>query len=122
MGIGAGERIKRARKVKNFTVEDVAKSINISVEELERIENGDDLCILNWTIVQGIRLAVLLGLRLSEVIGEEVFSFEELALILTSLIEYSSNKKGLHMEEDIALLVKKVGKLQKNINSNINFY
>lgn len=118
MGIGLGPRVKAARKRKDISLDVLAQDIHISTQELAEIEDGNELPLLDWQLIKAIRLAVALEVNLSVLLGEEVLSYDEWALVLSALVEYSANKPGLHMENSISELIDKVKRfssLQKEV-------
>ena len=114
MSIGVAERLRSARLRKGLTLEELAEKAHIDVQELRELEAGNDLRFLNWPVVVAIRLALILDLHLSSVLGEEVLTYNEWALALASLIEYAANRPGLHMDEQTADLINKVKRLTTN--------
>lgn len=108
MGIGLGPRVKAARKRKAIDLNTMAERLHISPQELADIEDGNEMPLLDWQLVKAIRLAVLLDTNLSTLLGEEVLTYDEWALVLSGLVEYSANKPGLQMEDSIYLLIEKV--------------
>lgn len=111
MQIGAGARIKTAREKKELTLEDLAIKLDIPVKELEAIEDGKDIHILQWKIVTAMRLAVILDLYLYEIIGEQALNDEEIALLLSAITNLSETHPGLKMDANFIKLLRKLYKM-----------
>ncbi|PIQ22993.1 hypothetical protein COW36_01780 [bacterium (Candidatus Blackallbacteria) CG17_big_fil_post_rev_8_21_14_2_50_48_46] len=97
-----------ARKRKGLSLEDLSAKAQLTLSELQDLENGHTSQLFEWPVIKVKHLAEALDLNLSNLLGETILSYDEWALIWSALIEYSANRPGLNMKMDMKELIEKV--------------
>ena len=92
-----GSKIKGLRETKNLSIEEVAESTGLSVEQINSIENDQNLPSLGPLI----KIARALGVRLGTFMDDNDISFSNGATDARKHMEYhplAQQKAGRHME------------------------
>ena len=101
-----GEKLKASREEKGLSLEEVSEDLNISVKDLDNVENGrrndfSDIFLLKKYIYD---YAKYLGLNYDELIEEfNEYMYEATSKIPTEVIERISKQKEKEEEEKGAL-------------------
>lgn len=100
--------VSDARRHKGLALEQLADAARIEADELRELEAGNSAQMLEWSVVKVKRLAEALDLNVSMLLGEQLLSYDEWALVWSALIEYSAHRPGLNMKADMKDLIMKV--------------
>ena len=100
--------VSDARQHKGLSPEQLADAARIELAELRELEGGHSGQMLEWSVVKVKRLAEALDLNVSMLLGEQLLSYDEWALVWSALIEYSAHRPGLNMKADMKDLIMKV--------------
>lgn len=100
--------VSEARQHKDLSLEQLADHAHIDASELRELEAGHTHQIFEWPVVKVKRLADALDLNVSLLLGEQLMSYDEWALVWSALIEYSAQRPGLKMKTDMKELILKV--------------
>ncbi len=99
-----------ARQAKDLSLSALASSTQIAEDQLLSLENGNLEVVYEWPVSQLKKLADTLDVKVSQILGETLLDYDEWALIWPALIEYSANRPGLDMKNDMKTLIDKVRK------------
>lgn len=108
MGDEILKHITESRQRKQMSLEELASRSQLSLTELQDLEAGNTHQLFEWPLLKVKRLAEALDLNLSNLLGENILTYDEWALIWSALIEYSANRPGLNMKADMKELIQKV--------------
>lgn len=100
--------VSEARQHKGLSLEELAEAARLSTTELTELEAGNSEQMLEWSVIKVKRLAEALDLNFSMMLGEQLLSYDEWALVWSALIEYSAHRPGLNMKADMKDLIMKV--------------
>lgn len=100
--------VVEARHKQDMSQAELASRTDIPDEELQYLESGHYEQMLAWPVLKLKRLAEILDLSMSSILGEQILNYEEWALVWSALIEYSANQPGLTMNADMKHLIDKV--------------
>lgn len=100
--------VSEARTKQGLTQSELANQTEITESEVHSLEAGAYEQMLEWPVLKLKRLAEALHLSMSSLLGEQILTYDEWALVWSALIEYSANQPGLNMKADMKDLIGKV--------------
>lgn len=106
--------IHSARVAQSLSVEELAQKIGVQAQEIETLEAGELVALNEWTVARLRHFAEILQVNISQLVGDPVLHYDEWALVLSALVQYSAQRPGLAMETDMVDLIKKVRSFTPN--------